>query len=197
MFIIPFPWNHRELENLHDENDVFDLIMEDCIKQYYLIIQDNTITWIGEGTVPGHFAVQLRFRSSTMNGSQGTPQFLGNVGFLGRYSGVEDAILKLFPKDGYCASNMKYEAYKGQKLKGNKNHYYVITPLLCLLRGGRYGCNSASSELQHFFQTLGWRNRKHFDCSGTWNNDMKLYIDSNMISTLEIWFTNYCAIALG
>lgn len=191
MLIIPLPWSRGNLEDLRDENDVFDLLMTDSTQQYYLIIQDNTLTWIGQGTVPGKVAYQIKSRSSTMNGKQSTPKSLGNVGFLGKYSGIDDAILKLFPHKGYCVSNMKFTAYTGQKIKGKKDHYSVIEPILCLL-----GDNPAAG-LKRFFQVLGWGGRKQFSCTGTWNGSMKLFVNGQEISTLEAWFTDFCSIALA
>lgn len=191
MFVIPLPWNRQELEYLQNTNDVFDLIMNNSTQQYYLVIQDNMLTWIGQGTIPGKVAYQIKSRSSTMNGSQGIPKNLGNVGFLGTYSGIEDAILKAFPKKGACVSNMKFVPYKGQTLKGKKDHYSVIQPILCLLG------SQPSSELQHFFQILGWGNRHQFHCSGTWEHNMKLFIGDQESPNLEMWFSDFCAISLG
>lgn len=191
MFIIPFPWHGEKLENLRDTSDIFDLLMKDSAQQFYLIIQGDTITWIGQGSIPGQVAYHIKSRSLSMNGIQGIPEDHGNVGFFGKYSSIDDAILKLFPKNGCCVSNMTFTAYTGQKLKGKRNHYNVIYPILCLLS------NQPSEELEHFFQVLGWGSRKHFHYSGTWNNNMKLFIDGCMASSLEEWFSSYCAIALG
>lgn len=190
MFIIPLPWDRKNLEDLPDRNDVFDLLMKNSTQQYYLVIQENTITWLGQGTVPGKVAYQIKSRSSTMNGNQGIPKALGNVGFMGKYSGIDDAILKLFPKEGYCVSDMKFAAYKGQKLKGKKDHYSVIDPIICLLE------SDPSAELQKFFKVLGWGNRKSFTCSGTWTRNMKLFINSQEVQNLEKWFAEFCSIAL-
>ena len=197
MLIIPLPWNRSELEYLEDRSAAFDLLMKGSTQQYYLVIQDNTITWVGQGTVPGRLAYHIHARASTMNGSQSFPggiviKDLGNVGFLGKFSGIEDAILKTFPQSGYCVSNMKFTTYTGQKLKGKKDHYSVIEPILCLLS------KHPSVQLQQFFQALGWGNRKHFSCNGTWKEkNMKLFMDGKEVSTLEVWFANFCAIALG
>ncbi len=191
MIIIPVPWDRRNLEYLRDESDLFDLLMKDSTQQNYLIIQDNSVTWIGQGTVPGKMAYQIKSRSFTMNGNQEIPKNHGNVGFMGKYSGIEDAVLKIFPKSGYCVSNMKFDTYKGQKLKGKKDHYGVIDPILCLLG------DKPSADLQHFFQKLGWGGRKPFTCSGTWKKDMKLFIGDSRVDTLEVWFTKFCSIALG
>lgn len=38
MLIIPLPWSRGNLEDLRNENDVFDLLMTDSTQQYYLII---------------------------------------------------------------------------------------------------------------------------------------------------------------
>ena len=127
-----------------------------------------------------------------MNGTEGLPKDHGNVGFLGKYSGIEDAIVKLFPKEGYCISHMKVAEYTGQKLKGHKYHYSVIEPLLCLM-----GNQPSVIRMEHFFHTLGFANEKQFHCTGTWNNNMKLYVDDRVASTLEVWFTYYCMVALG
>lgn len=191
MFIIPLPWDRRQLQDLRDENDVFDLIMNDSTQQYYLVIQDDTITWVGQGTVPGKMAYQIKSRSATMNGGSEIPKNHGNVGFMGKYSGIEDAILKLFPKSGCCVSNMKFADYKGQKLKGKKDHYSVIDPILCLMG------DNPSADLQRFFKTLGWGGRKPFTCSGAWKKDMKLFIGESRAATLEVWFSNFCSTALG
>ena len=59
MIIVPISWNCEDLEDLSETNDVFDLIMEHCALPYYLIIQDNTITWFGAGKVPGQTALQI------------------------------------------------------------------------------------------------------------------------------------------
>jgi len=189
MFIIPLPWDRTNLADLRDTDDVFDLLMNDSTQQYFLVIQDNTITWVGQGTVPGKMAYQIKTRSSTMNGSRSIPKNQGNVGFMGKYSGIDDAVLKLFPKDGYCVSKMKFAPYKGQKLKGVKDHYSVIDPILCLLG------DNPSAELQRFLKVLNWGGRQHFDCSGTWDN-MKLFIGDRSVSTLEVWFSNFCSVAL-
>lgn len=190
MLIIPLPWNRSNLSDLRDTNDVFDLIMKDSTQQYYLVIQDNTITWVGQGTAPGKAAYQIKTRSSTMNGSQSIPKDQGNVGFMGKYSGIDDAILKLFPKSGYCVSEMKFMVYNGQALKGTKDHYSLIEPILCLLS------DHPSVELQHFFEVLHWGGRQRFDCSGTWKNNMKLFIGGREVLTLEVWFSKLCSIAL-
>lgn len=190
MFIMPLPWNRSDLELLRDTHHVFDLIMKDSTQQNYLIIQDNKITWVAQGTVPGKAAYQIQSRSLTINGASEIPKNLGNVGFLGKYSGIEDAILKVFPKNGYCVSSMEFASYTGQKLKGKKDHYSVLTPITCLLG------DQPSAELKHFFQILGWGNRKCFACSGTWRN-MNLLIDGKTVSTLEEWFTTFCSISLN
>ena len=96
MFIISLPWNREKLEYLLETNDLFDLIMKNSTQQYYLIIQDNTVTWIGQGTMG--FAYHIKCRTSTMNGSSSIPKDLGIVGFLGSYSGIEDAIHSYFLK---------------------------------------------------------------------------------------------------
>ena len=189
MFIISLPWNREKLEYLLETNDLFDLIMKNSTQQYYLIIQDNTVTWIGQGTMG--FAYHIKCRTSTMNGSSSIPKDLGIVGFLGSYSGIEDAIHKLFPKSGYCASNMKFADYNGQRLKCKKDHYSVIQPILCLLG------EQPDKDLQHFFEVLGWGNRIPFTCSGNWKYNMKLFIGDKQVESLEVWFTYFCSIALA
>ena len=196
MLIIPLPWSRRDLEDLRDRSSVFDLLIKESTQQHYLIVQDNTITWVGQGAVPGKAALYVRARVATMNGKQGYPdgcvfKDLGNVGFLGKFSGIDDAILKVFPKTGYCISNMKFMQYTGQRLKGAKYHYEVIEPILCLLS------DQPSIRLQHFFQILGWGGRKKFTCDGIWEKDMRLFIGDSRASTLEVWFGNFAAIALG
>lgn len=191
MLIVPLPWSRSELEYLMGEADVFDLIMENSAQTHYLVIQEDTITLVGAGTVPGKFAVQLKTRSATMNGDTERPKNCGNIGFLGDYSSVDEFVLKKFPRGGYCVSNMCFSKYSGQKLKPNKNHYSLIEPIVCLMR------EESAADLQHFFKTLGWGNRKSFTCTGNWNYNMKLYIGEKQAANLEVWFANYCAIALG
>ena len=189
MFIISMPGNRDDLKYLDYENDVFDLIMEYSRQQYYLIIQDNTVTWVGQGTVG--FPFHVKYRTTTMNGSSTIPTDLGVVGFLAKYSGIEDVILKLFPKTGYCVSNMKFSVYNGQRLKGKKDHYSVIEPIVSLL--GR----QPDTDLQHFFKVLGWGNRIPLTCSGDWRHNMKLFIGDKQAESLEAWFTYFCSIALA
>lgn len=190
MLIVPLPWSRSNLEYLRDENGVFDLIMDNSTQTYYLVIQEDTVTWIGAGTVPGKFSVQIRKRSTTMNGDIDRPQTLGNIGMFGDYSGIEDAVLKRYPRNGYCVSNMNFVTYSGQKLRQHKDHYSVIEPILCLM-----GDNPAA-DLQKFFRNLGWGGRKAFTCTGSWDNNMKLYIGDKRAVNLEVWFANYCVIAL-
>lgn len=191
MFIIPLPWSRSGLEDLRDANDVFNLLMKDSTQASYLILQEDTLTWIGQGTVPGKTAYQIRARSSTMNGTMGLPQDLGNVGFLGKYSSIDDAIRKLFPKEGYCVSNMKFIEYTGQKLKGHKYHYTVLEPILCLM-----GTRPNTVRMEAFFQTIGDRNKERFRCAGTWDRGMELFVGNRRAETLEIWFSYFCSIVL-
>lgn len=192
MFIIPLLWNRSNLEALRDTNDVFNLLMKDSTQPCYLILQGNTLTWVGQGTVPGKTAYQIRARSTTMNEPMDHQkkvwEDLGNVGFFGKYSSIDDAIQKVFPKEGYCVSNMKFTEYSGQKLKGHKYHYSVIEPLLCLM-----GSRPNTVRMEAFFKTLGITKKEHFHCSGTWNYDMELFVDSRRAQTLEIWFSYFCS----
>lgn len=186
MIIIPI--RGKDVDFLKGENDVFDLIMNESHEQYYLIIQGNTVTWIGEGTIPGELAVQLKSRSTTMNGKLENPKNLGNIGFLGTYPNLNEALNKLYPHNGFAVSNMKYVRYTGQALTAKELHILLIKPLLCLL-----GYNPAS-DLQQLFQSRGWG--KQFSCSGTWDY-MRLYIGDRAVSTLEEWFNEYCRIGLN
>lgn len=190
MFIIPLPGNKQDFEVAYETDDVFDLIMDDHTQPHYLIIQENTISFIGLGKVPGKVALHIKSRKSTMNGDTSIPQMHGNVGFMGTFSSLEDAVSKLFPRKGCGISNMKYVAYTGQSLRANRDHYVVIEPILCLMR------RNPSQELNRFFQRLGWGGRTRFDCLGSWDKDMKLYIGDKLATSLEVWFANYCYIAL-
>ena len=191
MFIISLPWSHSSIEALQDANNVFNLLMKASTQDSYLILQENTLTWIGQGTVPGKTAYQIRARSSTMNGTMGSPQDLGNVGFLGKYSSIDDAIRKLFPKEGYCVSNMKFIEYTGQKLKVHKYHYNLLEPILCLM-----GTRPNTVRMEAFFQTLNLRNNEQFRCTGTWDRNMELLVGNRRAKTLEIWFSYFCSIIL-
>lgn len=191
MIIIPLPYNKKELEKLSFASDAFDLIVKEHVDQHYLAIENNTLMFIGQGIIPGKFACQIISRTSTMNGTQGIPQNQGNVGFLGKYSGTDDAVRKLLPKDGYCISNMRFMKYHGQKLKGKKDHYGVIKPIICLFQ------SNPSETLEHFLHALGWGNRIKFTCFGNWKYDMSLFIGDDMAPNLETWFTRFCSIALG
>lgn len=188
MIIIPI--RGKDVDLLEDENDVFDLAMKTCHEQYYLIIQGNTVTWIGEGTISGELAVQIKSRSTTMNGRSEYPKNLGNIGFLGTYPNMKEALNKLFPAKGFAVSNMNYVHYTGQALTAKEDHFGVIAPLFCLL--GR----NPSSDLHHFFEKLGWGGQKRFSCSGTWDR-MRLFIEDHEASTLEEWFDEYCRIGLN
>ena len=190
MLVVALPWNRRELEYLEDESDLFDLYMENSTQQFYLVIQENKITWIGQGTVPGKFSYQIMSRTFTMNGNREKAKCQGNVGFLGNYSSIEDAVHKLFPSKGYCVTNMHFTEYIGQKLRGHSNHYNVIEPILCLMG------KNPNDRLEHFFEVLGWGNRKVFHCSGMFEHNMRLFIDNEEIPNLESWFASFCNIAL-
>lgn len=190
MFIIPIPKDKDFLPDLLETNSVFDLIMDNYQNPFYLILKKNTITWVGEGTVPGKLAFQISVRSSTMNGNLETPKTLGNVGFLGTFSGIDDAISKTFAPGGYCVSNMQFFRYRGQKLKAAKNHHLLIIPLISLF------ANDPASELKHFFHLLNWGNRKSYECSGNWQQGIRLYVAGSEAPSLEEWFTNYCYFAL-
>ena len=189
MLIVALPWNRRELECLEDKSDLFDLYVDSSTQQYYLVIQDNRITWVGQGTAPGRFSYQIMSRTFTMNGSREPAKYQGNVGFLGDYSGIEDAICK-FPSNGFCVTNMHFLEYTGQKLKGHSSHYSVIEPILCLIG------KNPNENLEQFFETLRWGNRKVFRCSGIFEHNMKLFIDNEEMPNLESWFANFCCIAL-
>ena len=85
---------------------------------------------------------------------------------------------------------MRLTEYTGQDLKGDINHYSIIEPIVCLVG------KNPNDDLQHFFDVLGWGNRKKFSCSGNFEHDMRLFIDNQEVSNLETWFVNYCKIAL-
>ena len=191
MFIMSFPWQREKLRDLCFRHDVFYLLMKESTQASYLVLRDNTVTWLAQGTIPSKTAYQIRSRSATMNGSTELPVTHGNVGFLGNYSNIEDAVQKLFPHNGYCVSNMKFQSYTGQKLKTHKYHYSVIEPLLCLLDG-----NSDSMKLESFFRTLRFPDCKLFQYSGDWNGTMQLFINSEKVETLERWFSYFCSITL-
>lgn len=190
MFIIPLPGNRRDFEVVYETNDVFDLLMDDHAQPHYLIIQDNSISLVGMGNVSGKVALHIKSRTSNINGDTNNPQMHGNVGFLGTFSSLEDAVTKLYSRKGCGVSNMKYVTYSGQTLRTNRDHYVLIEPILCLMR------SNPTVELKSFFQNLGWGGRTRFDCSGAWGRDMKLYIGGKLAASLEVWFANYCYIAL-
>lgn len=189
MIIVPVPWKRSEIEDMQDRFDEFDLQMNYSTQQCYIVIQDNTVTWVAQGTVPGKTAYQIKTRSTTMNGKSEIPSNPGNVGLGGTYSSIEDALTKLFPRNGFAVSNMQLVKYTGQSIKGTKDHFNIIEPIFAV-----FGSNP-QSDLQHFFDLIGWGNRKKFSCSGTWSN-MTLYVDNQPVDSFEQWFSNYCAIAL-
>lgn len=190
MLIIPLPWSREDLEILRNEHDVFDLIMTNSTQQFYLIIEDDTITWVGQGTVSGKVSYQIKSRTIELGEGEEKPVLIGNVGFGGNFDSVEDYISKHFPLNGYCIENMRFSNYSGQRIRGNKDHYAVIEPIICLLS------NSPSNRLRHFLQTLGWGERKKIECSGTWENNLKLLIDDKVYPTIESWLIKFYEIAL-
>lgn len=198
LIIIPLPCNcYEDLENLEclkNENIFFDLEMKWSTKPYYLIIQNNKVTWLGLGTVEGNFAYQIQSRTAQMNnnGFYNIEDVVnhGNVGIGGTFSSIEDAVTKLFPKTGYCISNMKLCEYNGQRIIGHSNHCAVIEPICCLLG------TSPCEQLEHFFDLLGYKNNPKFSCHGTWDK-MLLLVDNKIVDSLEYWFLLYCKATLG
>ena len=188
MFVIPLPICRDETGFLAYRRSEFDLCINDERHPHYLIIQGNAVTWIGQGSVPGMAAYQIVSRETVMNGKLGLPVNRGNMGFLGKFSGLDDAVRKLFPKEGYCVSGMRFSAYTGQRLTAKKEHFMLIEPIVAMLDS-----DDPAGELRKFFSSMGWGSNTPFECSGLWSNGMRLWIGREPMSSLEAWYVALCS----
>lgn len=186
MFIIPLPWSRKDLEYLASESKLFDLEMESNTQNYFLVLEDNKITFIGIGSIEGFVAYQIRSRSVILNNAFASDISdvinHGNVGFGGDFSSINDAIKKIFPQKGKCLSDMKLVDYNGQKIKANKEHYFCVEPIVALLS------NNPTNRLSEYFKVIKWDDNKND------GNDMELYIRDTMCSNLEKWFVMFCEV---
>lgn len=194
MIIIPLPSNTTERNFLKQKHHLFRTTLNDeSPSDSFLLVQDNRLIWINEGTISGKVALQISRQSVEMHTTVYTSAILGNVGFLGKFSCINDVLGKYFKKNtknALSASNMKLTKYSGSKLKSHFNHYDVIMPLVCALS------ETNSVGLDKFFHTLGWNDLPRFTHQGGWSTNKQLFIDGVEISSLESWFQSFLELAL-
>lgn len=189
MFIMPVLLDKKDVKMFKKYHDVFDLMMEEEIEKHYLIIDCNTLIWVGVGTEPGKFALQLRSRTYEMSGDLDRIKSWGNIGLFADFFSIDSAIQRLFSHTGYCVSECEFMSYNGQKLKGNAVHKALAYFITYLLQDNpKYEWRKIMNEV--------WDRTTQFDCEGEFEN-MKFLIDGSYVPNLEIWFWKFCEVALS
>lgn len=187
MFLIPLLSNRSDLENAKDRSDIFDLLFDSAPANIYLGLFSNGMRIGCIGTVPQKTAYQYHTRDWFVGQNIQKPEEWGNVGFMGKFKNVEDAVLKNFPwkkETSYCLNNGKVVEYTGQKLKANKHHWTYIEPIMCLIS------DSPAESFDHFIRVLGYHNSKGFMVRGNWRNGLALYCDGKEMA-IDRWYLEF------
>lgn len=178
MFLIPLLSKYSDLEDAKERSDIFDLLLDPAPVNIYVGLFSDGMRVAGIGTIPKKSAYQYHTRDWMMDCNLEKPKAWGNVGFLGDFKNVDDAVSKTFPwkkKTSYCLNNGHVVEYTGQKLKANKLHWSYIEPIMCLLS------NAPEENFNHFLKVLGYRKSEDFAVQGNWKNDLTLYCDGKEV----------------
>lgn len=187
MFLIPLLSKHSDLEYAQDRCAIFDLLFEPAPVNIYLGLTFNGIRVAGIGEVPKKTAYQYHTRDWLIGRSLERPKAWGNVGFMGDFKNVDNAVARTFPwkeEKSFCLNNGHVVEYTGQKLKATKFHWNYIEPIMCILS------DAPAENLEHFLKVLGYQRTEDFMVRGDWRTRLILFCDGEEVG-LDTWYLEF------
>lgn len=187
MFLIPLLSKRSDLEYAQSRNDIFDLLFDPAPVNIYLGLVSDGIRVAGIGEIPQKSAYQYHTRDWRMGYRLDRPKAWGNVGFMGDFKNVDDAVSRTFPwkgEESFCLNNGRVVEYTGQKLKANKLHWTYIEPIMCVLS------DTPAGNLEHFLKVLGYRRTEDFRVRGNWRTRLTLFCDGEEVG-LDTWYLEF------
>lgn len=187
MFLIPLLSKRSDLEYAQSRSDIFDLLLDPAPANIYLGLFSEGIRVAGIGEIPQKSAYQYHTRDWMMGHRSDRPKAWGNVGFMGDFKNVDDAVSRTFPWKGeksFCLNNGHVIEYIGQKLKASKFHWTYIEPIMCLIS------DAPTEKLDHFLKVLGYQKPEEFKARGNWKTRLTLFCDGKEVG-LDTWYLEF------
>ena len=187
MFIIPLRSRPSELEYAQNRSDIFDLQFDPSADNTYVGVVSNGLIVAGTGNIPHEFAFQYHTRDWVMGSDLNKTKAWGNVGFMGDFKSIDNAVSRTFPwkkEVSYCLNKGYISEYTGQKIKANKYHWMYAEPIMCCIS------DTPEESFNHFLDIIRYRKREDFVIRGNWKNGLVLYCDGKEMG-LDSWYLEF------